>query len=380
MTALRQQQKKPLVMLAAGGTGGHLFPAQATARALLQRGAEVVLVTDQRGSGFQGLPGIQTRRIAAGSPRGHTLSKLRAACALGLGYLQSRRLIAELQPQAVLGFGGYPSVAPLMAARRRRIRTLLHEQNQVVGRANRLLAARADVIATSFPEVAGLPVGAEERQVLTGNPVRAEIAAVGQQPYPAFDGQALVLLVTGGSQGARAFDELVPDAVARLPRELRQRLTVIQQLRGRDREEVAAIYEQAGVTALLASFFDDMPERLATAHLLICRAGASTIAELAAAGRPALLIPYPFAADDHQRGNAEAFAAAGGGWLVSQREVTVELLSQRLTELFSDPAKLKLAAASARAFARDDAAERLADLVWRQDNGGAGTSYREAAA
>ena len=392
MTAQKRSQNKPqnkpLAMLAAGGTGGHLFPAQATARALLKRGWAVVLVTDSRGAGFgNDLPEVETRRIAAGSPnRGGTLGKLRAALDLGRGYLQSRRLIAELQPQAVLGFGGYPSVPPLMAASRKQLRTLLHEQNQVVGRANRLLAARADVIATSFPEVVGLPADTQDRVALTGNPVRPAIAAVGAKPYPAISETGpLVLLVTGGSQGARAFDELVPEAVAQLPQALRARLTVVQQLRGRARDEVAAVYEQAGVAGELQPFFSDMPQRLAAAHLLICRSGASTVAELAAAGRPALLIPYPFAADDHQRGNAEAFSAAGGGWVISQREITTELLSRRLAELLSAPAKLAAAAASARSFARDDAAERLADLVCNARNGGEGNgghqfTYREAAA
>lgn len=382
MTA-RRLQERPLAMLAAGGTGGHLFPAQATARALLRRDWRVVLVTDARGAGFgNDLPEVETRRIAAGSPnRGGALGKLRAAFDLGRGYLQSRRLIADLQPQAVLGFGGYPSVPPLMAASHKRVRTLLHEQNQVVGRANRLLAPRADVIATSFPEVSGLPPSAQGRAVLTGNPVRADIAAVGARPYPRIDEKSqLILLVTGGSQGARAFDELVPEAVAQLPQEMRARLSVVQQLRGRDRDEVAALYDQAGVASELQPFFTDMPQRLAAAHLLICRSGASTVAELAAAGRPALLIPYPFAADDHQQGNAEAFAAAGGGWVLSQREITTELLAQRLAEVLGAPARLVAAAAAARSFARDDAAERLADLVCGETNGGHQASYKEAAA
>jgi len=381
MTAI--SQRKPLVMLAAGGTGGHLFPAQATARALLQRGFQVVLVTDRRGADFvHDLSQIEVRRIAAASPnRGRGLAKLGAAFELGLGYLQSSRMISQLRPEAVLGFGGYPSVPPLLAASRRKVPVLLHEQNQVAGRANRLLASRADIIATSFPVVAGLRAQSQDRLVFTGNPVRAEIAAVGQGPYPRIEKAGpLVLLVTGGSQGARAFDNAVPEAVALLPQELRARLRVVQQVRSRDSDEVAAIYERAGVCAVLKPFFEDMPQRLSAAHLLLCRSGASTIAELAAAGRPALMIPYPFAADDHQRGNAEAFAAAGGGWVLPQREMTVERLSRQLLDLLSDPARLEGAAAAARAFARDDAAERLADLVCGVRNGGHEFSYKEAAA
>lgn len=375
--------RKPTILLAAGGTGGHLFPAQATARALVARGVKVVLVTDRRGAGFgPDLPQVRTRRIAAGTPRRNGwLSKLRALADLGLGYLQSRTLIREIQPDAVVGFGGYPSVPPLLAARHLKVRTLLHEQNQVAGRANRYLAARADVVATSFPEVAGLPESTQARVVLTGNPVRPAVAAVGRRPYPVPGAEdPLVLLVTGGSQGARAFDELVPEAVALLPAEVRGRLQVVQQLRGRPREEVEAVYREAGVKVTLQPFFDDMPERLAAAHLLICRAGASTIAELAAAGRPAVLIPYPFAADDHQRGNAEAFAAGGAGWVLPQREITAANLSGRLATLLSDASGLATAAAAARAFARDDAAERLADLVCASSNGGGVALEREAAA
>lgn len=377
MTAARN-----CIMLAAGGTGGHLFPAQATARALVARGAEVVLVTDSRGAGFgNDLSQVSTRRIAAGSPqRGGAVGKLRAGIDLLRGYLQSRRLIRQLRPKAVLGFGGYPSVPPLLAARHLKVRALLHEQNQVLGRANRMLAARADVIATSFPEVAGVPEGARERIVLTGNPVRAAVAAVGNKPYPRpeADGR-LCLLITGGSQGAQAFDELLPDAIAQLPAALRARLDVVQQLRSRDRAEVKAIYDAAGVRAVLQPFFDDMPQRLTAAHLLICRAGASTVAELAAAGRPAILIPYPFAADDHQQGNAEAFAAAGAGWVLRQRDITAASLADRLGELLPDGDMLVQAAAAARAFARDDAAERLADLLCGDGDSACGVN-KEAAA
>lgn len=377
------KQRRPTVMLAAGGTGGHLFPAQATARALVARGVQVVLVTDRRGAGFgPDLPQVRTRRIAAGTPhRGGLAGKLRAFFDLGLGYLQSRALVREIRPDAVVGFGGYPSVPPLLAASHLKVRTLLHEQNQVAGRANRFLAGRADVIATSFPAVVGMPEAAAPRLVLTGNPVRPAVAAVGRRPYPQPGPRdRLVLLVTGGSQGARAFDELVPEAVAALPEALRGRLSVVQQLRGRPRAEVEAVYRAADVPAILQPFFDDMPERLAAAHLLVCRTGASTIAELAAAGRPAILIPYPFAADDHQRGNAEAFAAAGGGWVMHQRDLTIASLSGRLAALLSDGAGLATAAAAARAFARDDAAERLADLVCGGGNGDGAVLRREEAA
>jgi UDP-N-acetylglucosamine--N-acetylmuramyl-(pentapeptide) pyrophosphoryl-undecaprenol N-acetylglucosamine transferase len=276
-----------------------------------------------------------------------------------------------------VAFGGYAALPTGFAAAHKGVRLVLHEQNAVLGRANRLLAARAAAVALTFPETQGVPEAAQDRLVVTGNPVREAIEAIGNKPYAVADETGpLRLLVTGGSQGARVFNELVPDAVARLPERVRKRLKVTQQVRGTDTGEVGAAYRAAGVEAELKTFFDDLPQRLAGAHLLICRAGASTTTELAAAGRPAVLVPYPFAADDHQTANAQALAQAGGGWLMPQSTLTPTALAERLQSLFETPALLTRAAAGARAFAQGQSARRLADLALGRDGHADGTGAR----
>jgi UDP-N-acetylglucosamine--N-acetylmuramyl-(pentapeptide) pyrophosphoryl-undecaprenol N-acetylglucosamine transferase len=371
------------VLLASGGTGGHMFPAEALAEELLARGAQPVLVTDRRAGGFapELSARIETHYVAAaGFARGDLATKARALANLGLGYLQARRIIARTRPQVALAFGGYAALPTGLAAAHAGLRLVLHEQNAVLGRANRILAPRAAAIATSFPEVHRLAAAERGRAVLTGNPVRTAIEAIGAHPYPAVEADGpLSLLVTGGSQGARVFNELVPAAVARLPVALRQRLTVTQQVRGNDLDTVASAYREAGVQAELRSFFDDLPDRLARAHLVIGRAGASTTTELASAGRPAVLVPYPFAADDHQSANAEALSQAGGAWLMPQDSLTPEALAERLRALFETPAELARAAGAARAFAVGGSAARLADLALGRD-GCSGMGDKEAAA
>ena len=257
-----------------------------------------------------------------------------------------------------------------MAAAHRGLRIVLHEQNSVLGRANRLLAGRAGVIATCFAKVEGVAPGDRAKLRLTGNPVRQAVAAVGERPYvvPGADGP-LTLLVVGGSQGARVFNEIVPAAVARLPEPLRRRLTVHQQVPGDAVPEVARHYDDCGVAHQLAAFFTDMPERLAAAQLVISRAGASTVAELAAAGRPAVMVPFPSATDDHQTGNAQALVEAGGGWLMPQSSLDAAALADRLASLLENPALLARAAGCARATAHLDAARDLADLVCGLSNG-----------
>ncbi|HKY94240.1 MAG TPA: undecaprenyldiphospho-muramoylpentapeptide beta-N-acetylglucosaminyltransferase [Kiloniellales bacterium] len=357
---------KALIVIAAGGTGGHMFPAQALTRLLVERGWRVALFTDKRGKDFgPDLAEVQTHRLAAAAVLGTGLwRKALAGLQILRGTWQAKHLLRKLGAKAVVGFGGYASVPTVWAAGKLGLKVVIHEQNAVIGRANRLLAPKAGAIATSFASVRGLPETLKERIHLTGNPVRAAIAEVGRRPY-AVPGprDRLTLLVTGGSQGARVFNELVPAAVCRLPDAIKTRLKVVQQVRGSDLQEVAATYKACGVEAELKPFFDDMPQRLAQATLLLCRSGASTVAEIAAAGRPALLVPYPFAADDHQRANAEALCAAGGGWVMHQSELDVARLSAELERLFSQPALLVRAAGAARAFAVDDAARRLADLV-----------------
>ena len=352
------------VVLAAGGTGGHLFPAEALGRALIAQGASVHLVTDSRADAFAAaVPGADVSQVRAGRLGGNPLHAACGLAEMALGIVQARRLLRRLAPRAVVGFGGYPSVPTMLAAAQLGYPTAIHEQNAVLGRANRMLAPRARLIATGFPETAGLRPADAARAVRTGSPVRPAIHDAATSFAPPEPGKPVVLLVLGGSQGARIFSEIVPPALAALAPELRTRLRLCQQARPEDRAEVVARYQALGIDAKIECFFADVPERLAAAQLVICRAGASTIAELAASGRPALLVPYPFAADDHQSANARAFAASGGGWAMPQDALDAPALASRLGELLSDPAALATAAAAARGFARDDAADALAALV-----------------
>jgi UDP-N-acetylglucosamine--N-acetylmuramyl-(pentapeptide) pyrophosphoryl-undecaprenol N-acetylglucosamine transferase len=365
------------VILAAGGTGGHLFPAEALAQELIARGIETLLVTDQRGGGFgDKLPQVETLRIsAAGIAGGGILRKIRGVAQLAIGYLQARKILKARRADAVVGFGGYPSVPTVLAASHLGQPVILHEQNAVLGRANRLLAGRADAIATSFDRVEAVSERDLGKIVQTGNPVRAAIAEVGSSPYRMPETQGPIrLLVIGGSQGAKVFNDLVPAAVALLSEDQRARLTVTQQVPGGEIDAVARHYDDCGVKHELAAFFGDMPDRLKGAHLVICRSGASTICELAAAGRPAILVPYPYATDDHQTANAQALTGAGGGWLMPQNSLTPESLAQRLTGLLSTPALLARGSQGALSCAADNAAARLADVVCGAFQGTTGTS------
>jgi UDP-N-acetylglucosamine--N-acetylmuramyl-(pentapeptide) pyrophosphoryl-undecaprenol N-acetylglucosamine transferase len=376
------------VVLATGGTGGHMFPAEALARELIARDRPVTLITDRRGAGFDAeLPQVETHRIRAGGVAGASLLKrAKGIASLGIGFFQARRLLRRLDADVVVGFGGYPSVPTVLAGSLSGLRVVLHEQNAVLGRANRLLAPRAHAIATCFDTVLGLRGGDRHKVTVTGNPVRPAIAELSHRPFTLpEEGGPLRLLVTGGSQGAKAFNDIIPAAVARLPESLHHRLEISQQVRGDVLDEVAAVYRACGVKAELGAFFEDMPKRLSEAHLAICRAGASTVAELGAAARPAILVPYPYATDDHQAANARALVEAGGGWLMPESALTPEILAERLTSLFSTPALLARAAQCAATFARLDAAQRLADMVCAETgaNGGHGrdgAERKEAAA
>jgi UDP-N-acetylglucosamine--N-acetylmuramyl-(pentapeptide) pyrophosphoryl-undecaprenol N-acetylglucosamine transferase len=371
------------IVLAAGGTGGHVFPAEALARALVSRGRAVAFMTDARGENFSDrVAGVETYRVRAGRFDRGLLGKAVGVAELMLGLAQARGRLRALTPAAVVGFGGYPSVPTVMAASLLHLPTVIHEQNAVLGRANRLLAPRVRRIATSFAEVAMLGTTERQRARHTGNPVRPAIAALATAAYTAPQGDTpFELLVLGGSQGARILSEVVPAALAALPDALRRQLRVSQQARPEDLDAVRRAYEGSGVVAELASFFGDVPQRLARAHLVIARSGASTVAELGAAGRPAILVPYPFAADNHQAANAAAFEASGGGSVLLQPVFTAEALARLLQELAVGPERLAAMAAAARAFGRPDAAERLADLVLATIAGsnGAGQALKEAA-
>ncbi len=353
------------IVIAAGGTGGHFFPAEALATALVGRGHRVALMTDARSGALNSavFAGRETYTLSGAGIAGHGLVKAaRAGFSLAAGVIQARAILGRIGAAAVVGFGGYPSVAPVIAARllRRRPMLILHEQNAVLGRANRFLAPRADLLALSFEATERVPETAATQ--VTGNPVRPAIAALADRPYTPATG-TIDLLVLGGSLGARIFSDVVPGAVSSLPEALRARLRIIQQCRAEDIERVRAAYEAAGIAAELSTFFPDVADRLAAAHLVIARAGASTVAELAVAGRPSILVPLPSAIDDHQSANARALAEAGAAWPMPQARFTPASLAETLARLFADPATLAAASAAARTQARTDAANRLAHIV-----------------
>jgi UDP-N-acetylglucosamine--N-acetylmuramyl-(pentapeptide) pyrophosphoryl-undecaprenol N-acetylglucosamine transferase len=352
-------------VLAAGGTGGHRFPAEALAGELVAHGRRVHLLSDARTAVFAPhLAGVDVHLVRAGRLGGGPIRNAYACAELAAGAVQAGRLLRRLSPAAVIGFGGYPSVPTMLAAAYLGLPTVIHEQNAVLGRANRLLAARMRHLATGFPATKGLRRADSSRAIYTGNPVRQAVLAAGEAGYlPPRPGGTIELLVLGGSQGARVFSQILPPALAALPAPLRAALRVSQQARPEDLAAAARGYAEAGIAAELDSFFADVPRRLAQAQLVICRAGASTVAELAASGRPALLVPYPFAADDHQTANARAFAEAGGGWAVAEADLEPVSLAGRLERLFADPAPLTAAAQRAFSFGRRDAARRLALLA-----------------
>ncbi len=354
--------KSPLVLLCAGGTGGHLFPAEALAHALGRRGVIIDLATDRRAAHF-GFPARAVHLIPSATVRGRDpVSLARTASLLILGTLKAWTLIGRIRPAVVVGFGGYPTVPPLFAASLRGVPTVLHEQNGVMGRANRMLASRVTRIATGFRTLKNVDAGVQGKMVFTGNPVRPAVLEAAKAPYSAPEDE-LRLLVFGGSQGAHVMAEIVPPAIARLAPYIRARLHIVQQARAEDLDEVRGVYASQGVQAECAPFFNDLPARMADAHLIVSRSGASTVAELSAIGRPAIMVPLPHALDQDQFANAGSLAEAGGGIRLVQRDFTPERLASEIERLASDPAKLANMAAAARSAGAQDAAERLADLV-----------------
>jgi UDP-N-acetylglucosamine--N-acetylmuramyl-(pentapeptide) pyrophosphoryl-undecaprenol N-acetylglucosamine transferase len=354
------------ILLAAGGTGGHLFPAAALAQELARRGYTVELATDSRAEKYGGdFPARAVHRIPSATLTGRSPLALAATFSrLGLGYLGAIGMLLRLKPAAVIGFGGYPTLPPIIAARTLGIPTAIQEQNAVMGRANRLLSRFADKIALSFVPTKLLDAKAEAKAIRSGIPVRDAVLVFRDAPYMAPEPNSrLVLLVFGGSQGARFFSEALPPALLKLPQGLRERLMVVQQAREEDLDDLREAYARAGINAELAPFFGDLPERIAKAQLVIARAGASTVAELTTIGRPALLVPLPHALDNDQLENATRLQEAGGGWCVRQNELTDERLAALLQQLLSSPQRLADAAAKSRAMATTDAVKRLADMV-----------------
>jgi UDP-N-acetylglucosamine--N-acetylmuramyl-(pentapeptide) pyrophosphoryl-undecaprenol N-acetylglucosamine transferase len=352
-------------VLAAGGTGGHMMPAHALAAELLARGHHVALITDERGAKIPGLfDGVQTHILPAGRITRNPLTWLRGARAIWAGRAMALRLFETFKPAAVVGFGGYPAFPSLIAAHSAGIKTAVHEQNAVLGRVNRMVARRVNAIALSYPKVERIKSQNANKCWLVGNPVRVEVQALREQPYPLLEETGIFrVLVIGGSQGATILSDVVPDGLALLPLSLRRRLQVTQQCRPEDIDRVRAHYAGLGIPADLATYMADLPERLGWAHLVIARAGASTIAELTCAGRPAILIPLPSATDDHQTANAREMAAAGGARSIPQSAFDAKELAKQMQKLGLDPEGLTNAAGRARSCGRPSATRHLADLV-----------------
>lgn len=353
-------------VLAAGGTGGHLIPAFALAAELDRRGHHVALITDERGAAIPGKPDylpahvLPPGRIAGRNP----LNWFRGARGILEGRQMALRLFESFEPSAVVGFGGYPAMPTLLAATSAKIPTVLHEQNAVLGRVNRYFAPRVDAIATSCEKVDRLDPKLAGKVTLVGNPVRADVLTLRDEPFPEFTEDSLFrILVTGGSQGARVLSEVVPDGLAMLPPALCSRLQVIQQCRAEDIEAVRERYASHGIPAELATYFQNMAERLAGAHLFIGRAGASTIAELTAVGRPAILIPLPIATDDHQAANTREIVGAGGARAIRQESFTAATLAKQINAMAQHPETLANAAHAAWNCGYPNAASDLADLV-----------------
>ncbi|HXI87244.1 MAG TPA: UDP-N-acetylglucosamine--N-acetylmuramyl-(pentapeptide) pyrophosphoryl-undecaprenol N-acetylglucosamine transferase [Parvularculaceae bacterium] len=352
------------IALAAGGTGGHMFPAEALAEELRRRNWRILLVTDARGRRYaERFPADERFEISAASPSiGGPAAKALAALSLAGGLVTALREFRKRDIAAAVGFGGYPSFPAMKAAALLKIPYVVHEQNGVLGRANRLLASGATFTAHAFPALERAPARAHLREV--GNPLRGAAAALAGAPYsaPSADGP-INLLIFGGSQGAKLFSKIVPPAIAALPKEIRRRLNIVQQTREEESVVVAAIYKEAGVEAELAPFFPDLPARMAKAHLVIARAGASTVTEIATIGRPSILVPLAIAMDDHQTGNALVLVEGGAAMLLPEKDFTVDALKSALAPLLIDPSRLAEMAAAAKGRVRQDAAASLADLV-----------------
>lgn len=354
---------QPLALIAAGGTGGHMFPAQALAELLLAEGWRVRLSTDDRGARYAGgFPDAVERSIvkSATTARGGLLGKLTAPLKIARGVLAARSGFGKDRPDVVIGFGGYPTIPAMSAALTMGLPRMIHEQNGVMGRVNTLFAPRVNRVACGTWPTA-LPKGVDGLH--TGNPVRQAVLDHAAAPYVAPGQGDLHLLVIGGSQGARVLSDVVPAAIAALPDDLRARLRVSHQARAEDQDRVTAAYADAGVQAEVQPFFTDVPERLAQAQLVISRSGASSLADITVIGRPAILIPFAAAAGDHQTANAQALAEAGAALVQPESVLDAPGLTRDIRAILNDPARASQMAAAALSLARPDAARRLYDLV-----------------
>lgn len=358
----RSQRNQKRIVVTTGGSGGHIFPAESITGALLKKGFDVVFITDKRGHAFQGLEQVKTYRLIADKVMGGSLfHKLIAAVKLYCGAVQALFLIRRLKPALVIGVGGYASIPAVIAAHLYHIPVVLHEQNSVLGRANRVLGPNSRMIVTSFEPTKRLPENVAT--VWVGMPVRPLVLSYQNRPYPK-DCSVFHLVIFGGSQGARFFSTRLPEALLLLSPQIRKKLFITQQVRPENKEATEAIYKTAGFGKyVLSSFFDNMPELISQAHLVIGRGGASTLTELMTIGRPGIIVPLPTSADNHQMENARLFCDSGAGWLVTESAFDPAQFAVRLEQLIQDPELLREAAVQAKGMAKPEAAERVADLV-----------------
>jgi UDP-N-acetylglucosamine--N-acetylmuramyl-(pentapeptide) pyrophosphoryl-undecaprenol N-acetylglucosamine transferase len=359
--------KTPFILISAGGTGGHMSPASALASDLTKRGVRVEIVTDTRGSRYTSMfMGIPVHIVKSGTAHAGIIGKIKGSINLIWGIMQGFVLVRKLAPDAVIGFGGYPSVPAVYAAQMLGIPTGLHEQNAIIGKANVFLAPKARFLALSLPLPDGMnfSVHITSKSTITGNPVRPEIIALKDVPYPSLEGYApFNIFVMGGSLGATVFSRVVPKALSNLSVAQKKRLSVVQQCREADLEEARAIYDKSGIKDVtLAPFFDDVDKKLAKAHLFIGRSGASTVAEINIAGRPAIYVPYPHHKDQQQKRNAASVVDKGGAWIIEEKDFTSDALQERLEVLFDDSQALQRAAAHAKGCGLPAAAQDLSDL------------------
>ncbi|NOR63555.1 MAG: UDP-N-acetylglucosamine--N-acetylmuramyl-(pentapeptide) pyrophosphoryl-undecaprenol N-acetylglucosamine transferase [Rhodobacteraceae bacterium] len=353
---------KPLLVIAAGGTGGHMFPAQALAEEMLAKGWRVKLSTDVRGARYSGgFPEAVTREVvkSATTARGGILAKFLVLPRIAAGSFKAWRSFRADRPSVVVGFGGYPAIPAMAAAWLMRLPRMVHEQNGVLGRVNKVFATRVDMVACSVWPTE-LPKGVKAEH--TGNPVRENVLAKAASPYIAPGDYPMNLLVFGGSQGASIMMN-VPKAISLLPQALQDRLNVSHQAREADNAEAVAAYDALGIRADVQQFFADIPKRLAHAQLVIARAGASSVADITVIGRPSILIPLAIATNDHQTANAAGLKAAHGAIVIQEKDLTPEGLAKHIGGILSAPDLAQSMAEAAIALSRPDAAKRLAALV-----------------
>ncbi len=362
------------ILLSAGGTGGHVMPAQALALDLKSRGYPVEWITDKRGMKYvENFEGIPIHEIRAGTLGAGVIGKIKGVADLGIGIMQAKQIISRIKPAVVVGFGGYPSFPAVYAAQGKNIPTILHEQNAIIGKANAMLVHKAERIASSTPELRGIEDVDKVRTVFTGNPVRSEISALYTQPYPVLtDDGELNILVMGGSLGAHIFSEVLPKALARLPENHRARLRIVQQCREEDIEPTRAAYAEANIEAELHVFISNVAQYLKQSHLVVARSGASTVAEVSTAGRPAIYVPYPHHKDQQQKMNADVVTDRGGAWLMTQDGFTPDAVLARIETFLQNSEILFRAAEKARSCSRPDAARKLGNLVTAVISGWAG--------